>query len=86
MIEVASQQDNPYELPKELHHFLRIQRFCNKVHRAMGGNEQSLTGRPIDGEAAILMKVFEEDLNNLASSIGRTDFGSYPVARSHTCR
>ncbi len=50
----------------------------------MGGNEQSLTGCPTDGEAAMLMKVFEEDLNNLASCIGSTDFCLYSVPQEHT--
>lgn len=75
MIEAASQQDNFDDLPKEFHLFSMIQTFCNKVHRAMGENKRSTTGMPANGEAATLMKVFEEDFNDLSSRIGGTDSG-----------
>jgi len=68
-IDRACEPGNVYGLPPDLRHFLLLQRFCNRLNRAMAGKERRSKGRP-DNERGILMALFEAEYEDLERSLG----------------
>ena len=70
-IDRASLAENPYGLPRDLHHVLMIQHFCCQVHRTLNDSYYNRPGRTFNLDCTHLLRVLEDELKSLEMSLGR---------------
>ncbi|KIV95199.1 hypothetical protein PV10_02878 [Exophiala mesophila] len=70
-IDRASLAENPYGLPRDLHHVLMIQHFCCKVHRTLNDSNYNRPERTFNLNCTHLLRVLEDELKSLEMSLGR---------------
>ncbi|KZF24478.1 hypothetical protein L228DRAFT_252699 [Xylona heveae TC161] len=72
--------DSSYKLPDELDHRLQIERFCDKVTKALYNNPRDPVGLSADDERSVLTTLLSKDFLELEERVGET--GS-PITQLH---
>ncbi len=79
MIIRACDPNNTYELPVELHHFLRLMKFSVHISQTMSENLDNLSGLPNEQDRDQILDRLETEFENLKSELGAN-----ATSKSHT--
>ena len=69
-LEPSTLKDPSYLLPEELSHRIQIERFCDKVTKALYSNPSDPVGLTKADERHILCNLLAQDFNELEARIG----------------